>query len=401
MNPAPHPHPDPAPAVSDSALPPPDRAPPGAPPPSPGEPARNRLGFDGARGALAGIMITNGLLTLVTLGIYRFWGKVRVRRYLWSRVSFLGDRAEYTGAGRELLLGFLPALLVLALLAGAAFWIEVAFQDSIQGSFFSESVYFLAVVFFSYLAGYRARRYRLSRTEWRGIRFAQDGSSLRYALLALGWFLVLMLTLGIVYPVYRTRLQRYRTTHTSFGSRRFAFEGRAAALWKPWLLAWLFLLPTLGFTYVWYRVREFRYFAAKTRCGALSFQSALAARFIVLNAIGYLLLVLLFLGAVLAVLTFAAIGHPGVMTEIQSHSPGHPLTETGAGGVLVYVVIFAIVLPVMGALRLMFLVHPLFREVARSTTVLGEGDYDAIVQSRQSSPRRGEGLADALDVGVI
>ena len=401
------PNPDPAPAVNDPALPAPapasnpDRTPPDTPPPSPGEPVRNRFEFDGARAALAGIMITNGLLTLATLGTYRFWGKVRVRRYLWSRVSFLGDRAEYTGTGRELLFGFVPALLVLALLAGATFWIELAFRDSFQGGFAAESAYFLAVVFFSYLAGYRARRYRLSRTEWRGIRFAQDGSSLRYALLGLGWLLVLIASLGAVYAVYRTRLQRYRTAHTSFGNRRFTFEGRAADLWKPWLLAWLFFLPTLGLTYVWYRAREFRYFAAKTRCGALSFRSRLAARSLVLNVIVYLLSSLVLLALLATILGIAAMSHPALPTELRPHSPGRPLTEMGAGDVLVYAVTFAIVFPVVGALRVMFLVHPVFREVAGSTAVIGDEDYGAIAQSRQSSPRRGEGLADALDVGAV
>ena len=366
-----------------------------------GEQARSRLGFDGTRGALARIMITNSLLTLATLGAYRFWGKARLRRYLWSRVSFLDDRVEYTGTGRELLLGFLPAILVLVLLAGTAFWIEVAFRDSIEESFLAESGYFLAVVVFSYLAGYRARRYRLSRTEWRGIRFAQDGSSLRYALVALGWFLVVILSLGILYPMYRTRLQRHRTTHTSFGNRRFGFEGRAAELYKAWLLAWLLLLPTLGLAYVWYRVKEFRYFAAKTRCGALSFQCDLAAHSIILNAVAYLLLTLLFLAVVASLLAFAVMIHPAVMAEIQQHPPGSSLTEMGPGDVVAYVVILAFVFPVMGVLRLMFLVHPLFRAIADSITIIGEEDHEAIAQSRQSSPRRGEGLADVLDIGAV
>ena len=62
-------------------------------------PAGRRLEYDGARGPVAKIAVSNALLTLVTLGVYRFWGKTRVRRYLWSRASFLGDRAEYTGTG--------------------------------------------------------------------------------------------------------------------------------------------------------------------------------------------------------------------------------------------------------------------------------------------------------------
>ena len=115
------------------------------------------------------------------------------------------------------------------------------------------AVYPLVMLVLVFVAQYRARRYRLSRIRWRGIRFAQDGSSLRYALLGLGWGTVSLLTLGIAYPLYRTRLQRYRATHTSFGTQGFRFDGRAVELMKAWLVAWLLLLPSLGLSYVWYR----------------------------------------------------------------------------------------------------------------------------------------------------
>ena len=66
-----------------------------------------------------------------------------------------------------------------------------------------------------------------------------------------------------------------------------------------------------------------------------------------------------------------------------------------------YVVAIVVVFPVIGVLRVLFLIHPLFRALSGSISVIGEEDYDTIAQSRQSGPRRGEGLADALDVGAI
>lgn len=370
--------------------------------PSPGAAVHSRLEYDGARGDLAKITVTNAILTLATLGIYRFWGKTRLRRYLWGRVSFLGDQAEYTGTGKELLLGFLIALAALALLIGSAFGIQTASGDDHPVYWIAESVYLLILLFLAYVAEYRARRYRLSRTEWRGIRFAQDGSSLRYALLALGWGIVVVLSLGTAYAVYRTRLQHYRTTHTSFGNRRFGLEARAAKLLKPWLLAWIFFVPTLGLTYVWYRVKEFRYFTENSRCGAFSFKSALTARSVILAVIVYVLftsltMVFLVLGiaAVAAVLLFPALA--AVMESAANVLPG----ELGPAEMAGYVVAFAIVFPIIGVLRMLFLIHPLFRAISGSTSVIGEEDYEAIAQSRQSAPRRGEGLADALDVGAI
>ena len=85
---------------------------------------QDRLDYSGSRSDLAKISITNSVATLATLGIYRFWAKNRVRRYLWSRVSLHGDQAEYTGSGNELLRGFLVALPAIALLFGLGFWLE-------------------------------------------------------------------------------------------------------------------------------------------------------------------------------------------------------------------------------------------------------------------------------------
>ena len=354
---------------------------------SPGAGVRDRLDYSGSRSDLAKISITNSVATLATLGIYRFWAKNRVRRYLWSRVGLHGDQAEYTGSGNELLRGFLVALPAIALLFGLGFWLEAVLGIDHPVYWIVEAVSLCALIFLAYVAQYLARRYRLSRTEWRGIRFAQEGSSVRYGLLGLGWGIVVVLSLGTAYAVHRTRLQHYRTAHTSFGDHRFRFEARAAVLLKPWLLAWLFLVPSLGLSYYWYRVKEFRYFARMTRCGGFSFKSDLAVRSVIVPVIvNFLAFLLVMIALIMAINAIATTAPPGDLGPLE---------------VLGFVAAFAIAIPVVGVLRMLLLVHPLMREVASTTTVIGDDDYASIVQSRQLSPRRGEGLADVLDVGAI
>ena len=75
----------------------------------------HRLSFHGVGGTLFGIHIVNVFLTIVTLGIFYFWGKARVRRYLWSQTAIAGDRFAFHGTGREMLIGFLKAVLVFAI----------------------------------------------------------------------------------------------------------------------------------------------------------------------------------------------------------------------------------------------------------------------------------------------
>ena len=361
-----------------------------------------RLDYDGTRGALAKIVVTNSLLTLATLGIYRFWGKTRVRRYLWGRVSFRGDRAEYTGTGRELLLGFLVAIAVLALLAGVPIAIQWTLGPDHPVYWAAEGIYAPTILFLVFVAMYRARRYRLSRTEWRGIRFVQNGSSIRYALLAFGWGVVTILSLGTAYAVYRTRLQRYRTTHTSFGNRRFEFHGRAVELLKPWLVTMLLLLPTLGIAYLWYRVKEFRYFAAKTRCGRLTFSSDVRAGSVIRVVVVYYVLTLLLLGLLAgAVAALATVMYlPEVLAAAQAGVEALRL-GAGAADLAGFAVAIAIFFPAVALTQALFLIHPLFHEILPFVIVIGEEDYASIAQSSQSIPRQGEGLADALDVGAV
>ena len=379
--------------------------------PASGEPAADgqtppgvRLEYDGATGTVVKIAVSNSLRTLATLGVYRFWGKTRVRRYLWGRVSFLGDRAEYTGTGRELLLGFIAAIVVLGLLGGSFFGIEMVAGMDHPLYAAVEGTYTAVILFLVFLAEYRARRYRLSRTEWRGIRFAQDGSSLRYALLAFGWGAVTVLSLGTAYPVYRARLQRYRMIHTSFGNRRFEFDGRAADLLKIWLFAWFLLLPSLGSTYVLYRVREFHYFAEKSRCGALSFASDLDTgamfRIIILSVVLTLLVAGVMLGTIIAFAVTTVVSNPELAEWMLRADASLP-SNFSAIDLVGYVIAIAVFFPIMAVLRTLFLIHPLFRNVIPSISVIGEEDYEAIAQSAQSTPRQGEGLADALDVGAV
>ena len=77
------------------------------PPPLPA--ARRRLSFHGTGGTLFGIHVVNVLFTVLTLGVYYFWGKTRIRRYLFGQSAFEGDRFAYHGTAQELLLGFAKA----------------------------------------------------------------------------------------------------------------------------------------------------------------------------------------------------------------------------------------------------------------------------------------------------
>ncbi len=138
-------------------------------------------------------LVTRGaFLELITVGFYRFWLVTDIRRHLWSNTLIDGDAAEYTGRGKELLFGFLFALAIIVPIYFAYFLIGLE-AERVQ-AFAS-----IPLIAFFYLFGqfaiYRARRYRLTRTVWRGVRFWMDGSGWSYAARATLWGLLM-----IAYP---------------------------------------------------------------------------------------------------------------------------------------------------------------------------------------------------------
>ena len=68
----------------------------------------------GARRRLLWLALKMDFLTILTLGIYRFWMKTRLRRWYWSAIRPGGHPLEYLGDPFEKLLGFLIAVVILA-----------------------------------------------------------------------------------------------------------------------------------------------------------------------------------------------------------------------------------------------------------------------------------------------
>jgi uncharacterized membrane protein YjgN (DUF898 family) len=360
--------------------------------------------YRGRIGDIAGIALTNGLLGLVTLGFYRFWGKTRLRRYLWGRIGFDGDAFEYTGTAKELLIGFLVAIAVLIPLSMLASAAELAFPTDEVLIVLSGTVQGLSIMFLVQFAIYRARRYRLTRTQWRGIRAGQTGSAVRYAFVAMGLYILLGITFGLAYPVLRTALQRYRTENTWLGTERFFFQGRAGKLFWRWFLAWLLLIPTLGLSYGWYRTVEFRYFAASTRYGGLSLASELHAGRVIWIWLRYMLVLVAIVVAAGAIASFVMPGFFHVLGGIISDDEevvAATMERLGAAFPLVLFAMMFVIGIAASVARLSLFVHPMLGAICRTLSIHGEADFDAILQSQQARPTRGEGFADALDVGAI
>jgi uncharacterized membrane protein YjgN (DUF898 family) len=285
-----------------------------------------------------GLSLLNAVLRILTLGVYHFWGKTEVRQRIWSAVRIDGEPLDYRGTGPELFRGFLIVFFLILLPMLAIGFAGALLLDADSPEHWIYEVGFYTLPFaLTGIGIHRARRYRLSRTRWRGIRGGQAGRSWRFAWLYLWTLILIPVTLGWIVPWRTVRLQKALFDDTCFGDKAFTFTGRAAPLYRRFWLVWLSAIvlfiatlaaifaivgvdmrsgmpraPQLGGKTVamsggviflallvfaiiraWYTTRVLNYFASQTQFQGTAF--TLAARvgsFVWLTASNYLLRVL-------------------------------------------------------------------------------------------------------------
>jgi uncharacterized membrane protein YjgN (DUF898 family) len=210
-------------------------------PPDETPPARPN-GYFGNERAFWRLLTRGAVLLLVTLGIYRFWLVTDVRRALWNNTVIAGEHLEYIGTARELLLGFLIAIVLLVPVNVVLFF--AALSGGTLGQLAS-AIAFAVLGALGQFAVYRARRYRLSRTVYRGLRFHQSGSAIRYAVCAVFWWGMIALTLGLAYPFAQAALERFKLRHTHYGDLQGRFEGSGWRLFFRGVLFWIVVIVPL------------------------------------------------------------------------------------------------------------------------------------------------------------
>ena len=361
------------------------------PPPLPPVPAA----FSGDRGEFFRLAARGAALELVTVGFYRFWLVTDIRRHLWSHTIVDGDAAEYTGRAKELLIGFLFALAILVPIYLVYFLISVE-AERLQGlASFPLIVGFYA---FGQFAIYRARRYRLTRTVWRGVRFWMDGSGWAYAWRAMLWGLLALLTLGFIFPWREAALERYKMQHSYYGELQGSFEGRGWELFKRCWWLWLLspvaivLFPLAPFFYAEFKAREWRWWLSGIRFGGVRVESTLPRTALYgpyWKVIGWFML--------LSIVTGAYFGLCGFLFAKISGAEPDTLAKSIPLLILLGIGYLAMILSLNVVMRL-YLQRDVWAKVSGFLQVHGiEAAANVAVRGDLASAL-GEGFADGLDV---
>jgi uncharacterized membrane protein YjgN (DUF898 family) len=400
--------------------------------------APSAVTFHGSWTDFTKIAIPNVLLTLVTLGFYRFWATTREREYLWAQTRFIDEPLEWTGRGIELFIGFVMVFFLVIIPI-------VVIQFVLQGMLLQGQPVVAGILVFAlfmlifYLTGvayFRALRYRLSRTYWRGIRGGSDDPGFTYGGSYIWKNIAAAIPLYLLYPWASMSLWNERWNQMSFGPYRFESNADWKALMKRYLL--FYLVPFLVF------VGAFVLGVSMAASGGNAddpFSTAggvFAVSMLVLAVLGLYIIMpiaallyyskfmrvaisalrlgdlefeftarspdwILFWLANLAIFAIAYAVAAVPFTLIVATDPTQIAMQMEMGESILsagfVVAILLAIIPLAFATSLIR--YRSWRFFVTHTEAFGEVNLDRMTQSETESSRHGEGLLDAFDVGAI
>jgi uncharacterized membrane protein YjgN (DUF898 family) len=386
--------------------------------------------YKGSKAPLFRLALVTGIRTVLTAGFYRFWMKTRMRRYYWSAIRPGGMPLEYAGRATEKLLGFLTAVVFLAFYIGIVNLILMFFSFSLfEGNTPAYALSLLGITPLIFFAQYRARRYVLARTRWRGIRFGLEPGVAGFVWRSLLHWGLTVVTLGLWWPVKTYWLEKYRTDRTFYGDHRMHQGGSWRMLIRPMLNLYLSValmvgagvaigvaedprfaaLIVLGFGWFLYGLGAWKAgsFKALTETKTLG-EAGLrtqprTGRIIGIYAGGWGAMVGLFIlgmivsGIVLAIIgaitgfAFDTLGEEVDISTLGSIPPIIPIVT----GIILYFGVFIM----WNVLKETFITLPLAHHFAEVTEIVNPAALNAVRQRSRDEFAEAEGFADALPLG--
>lgn len=173
--------------------------------------------FNGAGGEFFRIWIVNVALTIITLGIYSAWAKVRTQRYFYGNTRIADHAFEYLATGGQILKGRL-----IAVVAFIVFQILTSLSVVLA---LAGLLAFVAAMPWLMNAGLR---FNARVSTWRNVRFNFTGSYGGALMAFFVWPMIGSITLGILMPKAVHRSAEYIVKNHSYGEESFAFDATVA-----------------------------------------------------------------------------------------------------------------------------------------------------------------------------
>ncbi len=196
-----------------------------------GDKQLHRFEFRGSGGEFFRIWIVNIALSLVTLGIYSAWAKVRTRRYFYGNTFVAGHGFDYHASPVRILIGRIIAL--------ALFGVYNLLLGISPFALIPAMVLLGAAIPWFIVS---SRRFNARNTSYRNVRFNFSGTYGGAFKAYIAWPFAGALTLGGLMPLAHRAQDYYYINNHAFGGKRFATVFPGWSIYKVYLLALLLFL---------------------------------------------------------------------------------------------------------------------------------------------------------------
>ncbi|MFL0797645.1 MAG: DUF898 domain-containing protein [Cellvibrionaceae bacterium] len=169
--------------------------------------------FYGNGGEYFRIWIVNILLTILTLGIYSAWAKVRNAQYFYGNTELDGNRFAYLAKPLTILKGRIIAVI--------AFVIYMAISNLYPIAGVVIALAFMIVVPWIVV---RSLKFNMRMTAWRNVRFDFNGSIGDAAMAYLAWPFFAIISLGLLFPLAIYKQMEYIVRNTYYGTSKFDMQ---------------------------------------------------------------------------------------------------------------------------------------------------------------------------------
>ena len=199
-------------------------------------PARQtqQLEFHGKTGEYFRIWIVNVLLTILTLGIYSAWAKVRTRRYFLGSTYLMGASFDYLADPVKILKGRLLVIGLFIVLSAVSALLP-----------FINALFTIAMLFLLPLIIIKALNFNLYNTAYRNIRFRFQGEYLPALWVYIGLAFLTALTLGMAYPYFTRERKKFIIDNSAYGVSSFQMQAGTGEFYKIYMRASLLTLLIL------------------------------------------------------------------------------------------------------------------------------------------------------------
>lgn len=328
--------------------------------------------FSGHGGEYFRIWIVNLFLSIITLGIYSAWAKVRRTQYFYRHTSVAGASFDYHGDPKAILKGRIIALVLFGLYSGTSHFNPVI----------GVGIFVLLMVVMPWLV-VRSLRFRLHNSSYRGLRFSFMGKTgegyINFLLLPI----VAYVSLGMLWPLVHQQITRYIRNNSRYGNEFFSFHSTAGAFYRPYVVVILSLIAILG-------ISPLIIFGMD-----VSRVSSLSATVIGLLVIGfYMVMLLLVYPYITSRLQNLIWNH----TQLGPHRFESRLTAIGLGGIIATNLI--LILLTLGLFKPFADIRLLRYKLQHLTLLPGAKLEDFLAGQQVPATATGEEVAEMFDVDI-